>query len=111
MNRTLRTALLSYGAFAAVNFALAYFTSGARTGRTVGQNKLYDFNDSLLPLNVLALFAPAGSLGATGLVGPGSAAAAPSGSTVTTSPGGSLFPSQSETVTQTPSGTTTLFSP
>lgn len=103
MNSTLKTALVAYGIAAGANFVLAYMTSAQRTGRTPGQNKLLDFNDSLLPFNVLAMLMPPGTLGAAL---PNTNTAAP-----LTPPPAQLFAPGQETVTQTPGGTTTLFSP
>jgi hypothetical protein len=60
----LKKLLTYYGFFAVANVALAYLTSGTKTGRAVGQNALLDFNDELLKVNALAYLLPAGTTGA-----------------------------------------------
>lgn len=94
-----RNVLIGYGAFCAVNLAVSYMTSSARTGRQLGQNKLLDFNDSLLPFNVLARVLSQ----STGALIP--AAAASSGAM----PGQPTFLPDRSTQTVFPTGTTTLF--
>ncbi len=96
-----RNVLVGYGGFCAVNLAIAYLTSNNRTGRQPGQNKLLDFNDSLLPLNLLARFVPQGAGAAVPPAGmPASGLLNPSPQT---------FLPDATTQTVFPTGTTTTF--
>lgn len=87
MQRVYRNILYGYVGFAVANVAVAYFTSNARTGRTPGQNKLLDFNDSLMRFNPLAWLMVPGTVTAMPLTTAANPAI-PTGATVTQYTGG-----------------------
>ncbi len=101
MNTLARNALIGYGAFCAINWAVTY--SAARSGSPLlfGSASLLSLNESLRPLNLLAY-----------LVNPINFAQQQGASPAAPSPAGATqFLPGSQAVTNYQSGTTTQFQP
>ncbi len=102
MNRLTRNALMGYGAFCAVNWAVNYYAARSGSPMLLGSTALLSLNTSLTPLNLLARV-----IDPLAMAQRNAAAAAPA---ATAQLPGALIPAGG-IVTQFDSGTTTTFGP
>jgi hypothetical protein len=102
MNRTTRTALMGYGAFCAVNWAVTYYAARSGSPLLLGSTALLSLNESLRKLNLLSYVIDPLRVaqGSSAAAAPGAAGGAPV-----------HFLPTPATVTQSAAGTTTTFGP